>query len=313
MENQKTENLFSIQFVSNMTGINPHTIRAWEKRYGATKPVRDKNGRRLYSDNEVHRLTLLQQLVNQGNNISDIADLAIDELEGILSKYKLSGAQEVNHNDSKFDIHQSLTNILMSLNFFKLDVLSHELEKASLSLSGKRFINELIVPVISEVRKLKEENRLDTCKREQIYLILKSTLIKKMSENHTHNSDHKRITVAGAEGQLNELGAMAAAVLFQSIGLSIDFLGAHVGARAIAELNQHFKSDYIFIGLNYSHESSMSHRAKEEYIDKLAQNIDARTKVLIGAYDFCFRVPSENMQCFTDFDELTKFFGKTTH
>ena len=60
---QIRDNLYSIQFVANVTGINPHTIRAWEKRYGVTNPVRDKNGRRLYSDNEIQRLDLLNKLV----------------------------------------------------------------------------------------------------------------------------------------------------------------------------------------------------------------------------------------------------------
>ena len=82
METAK-QNLYSIQFVSNVTGINPHTIRAWEKRYGATKPVRDKNGRRLYSDGEIHRLDLLNKLVGYGNNISDIAYMGVEELNEV--------------------------------------------------------------------------------------------------------------------------------------------------------------------------------------------------------------------------------------
>lgn len=75
-----SENLYSIQFVSNVTGINPHTIRAWEKRYGATNPHRDKNGKRLYSDTQIKRLKVLHTLVNFGNSISDVAKLTRQEL-----------------------------------------------------------------------------------------------------------------------------------------------------------------------------------------------------------------------------------------
>jgi DNA-binding transcriptional MerR regulator len=61
---QTTENqTYNIQFVANITGINPHTIRAWEKRYQAILPQRDHNGRRLYSNSDIDRLSTLHKLV----------------------------------------------------------------------------------------------------------------------------------------------------------------------------------------------------------------------------------------------------------
>jgi DNA-binding transcriptional MerR regulator len=34
---------YSVQRVSDLIGINPVTLRAWERRYGVIKPGRDEN------------------------------------------------------------------------------------------------------------------------------------------------------------------------------------------------------------------------------------------------------------------------------
>ena len=69
------ERNYSIQFVSKITGINAHTIRAWEKRYSAVVPNRTDTGKRIYSEDDVDRLKKLHELVKMGNAISDVAKL----------------------------------------------------------------------------------------------------------------------------------------------------------------------------------------------------------------------------------------------
>jgi hypothetical protein len=43
------EELFPIREVSRLTGVNPVTLRAWERRYGLIQPTRTESGHRLYS------------------------------------------------------------------------------------------------------------------------------------------------------------------------------------------------------------------------------------------------------------------------
>lgn len=51
----------SIRVVSNRTGIPADTLRIWERRYGFPKPERTPGGSRVYTDEDVARL----QLVNR--------------------------------------------------------------------------------------------------------------------------------------------------------------------------------------------------------------------------------------------------------
>lgn len=45
-----------IRTVAQRTGVNPVTLRAWERRYGLLKPARTGKGHRLYSEDDVARI-----------------------------------------------------------------------------------------------------------------------------------------------------------------------------------------------------------------------------------------------------------------
>ncbi|MCL6594159.1 MAG: MerR family DNA-binding transcriptional regulator, partial [Alicyclobacillus sp.] len=49
----KQEELFPIREVSRLTGVNPVTLRAWERRYGLIQPTRTDSGHRLYSQADI--------------------------------------------------------------------------------------------------------------------------------------------------------------------------------------------------------------------------------------------------------------------
>jgi len=68
--------------VARLTGLTVHTIRAWEKRYNVVSPGRTETRRRLYSRDDIRKLTLLKNLVDEGNPISLIAGLSADQLAG---------------------------------------------------------------------------------------------------------------------------------------------------------------------------------------------------------------------------------------
>ncbi len=80
------ENSYQIGTVATLTGVDPHTIRAWERRYGAIAPSRSATGRRRYDDETVERLQLLKALVDCNESISTIARLSDDQLRARLER-----------------------------------------------------------------------------------------------------------------------------------------------------------------------------------------------------------------------------------
>lgn len=74
---------YGIGAVAKLTGLTDHTIRVWERRYGAVVAERSASGRRVYSNADVEKLGLLKTLTDHGIAISQIAGNAVDELRAL--------------------------------------------------------------------------------------------------------------------------------------------------------------------------------------------------------------------------------------
>jgi DNA-binding transcriptional MerR regulator len=77
---------YRIGTVAGLTGLDPHTIRAWERRHRAVEPCRSERGTRLYDDASIERLQLLKALVDCGEPIRSIAALPDEQLRERLAQ-----------------------------------------------------------------------------------------------------------------------------------------------------------------------------------------------------------------------------------
>ena len=83
-EESTTDTGYSIGVVSRLTGIQPTTLRIWERRYGLVAPARSEGRNRRYSDADIARLSLLKTLVDAGHQISTVAPLNMKQLQARL-------------------------------------------------------------------------------------------------------------------------------------------------------------------------------------------------------------------------------------
>ena len=80
METRNGGQLFKIGAVARLTGASVHTIRKWEERHAAVSPSRSPGGKRLYTEIDVSRLSLIKKLVDSGLSLHSIANKNLDEL-----------------------------------------------------------------------------------------------------------------------------------------------------------------------------------------------------------------------------------------
>jgi len=76
---------YAIGVVARRTQTHPETIRVWERRYELIVPGRSETGRRLYSENDIAKLTLVKRLTELGHSVSSLAKLSTDELRDRLN------------------------------------------------------------------------------------------------------------------------------------------------------------------------------------------------------------------------------------
>jgi len=67
--------LLPMRDVVSLTGINPVTLRAWERRHGLIRPQRTEGGHRLYTAEDVQRIRDILRWTGSGLPISKVGEL----------------------------------------------------------------------------------------------------------------------------------------------------------------------------------------------------------------------------------------------
>jgi MerR family transcriptional regulator/heat shock protein HspR len=71
MTDQRDRATFVISVAAEMAGMHPQTLRIYEKR-GLLEPSRTPGGTRRYSQADIERLALIQELTDQGLNLEGV-------------------------------------------------------------------------------------------------------------------------------------------------------------------------------------------------------------------------------------------------
>ncbi|OPA97866.1 helix-turn-helix-type transcriptional regulator [Pseudomonas fluorescens] len=70
-----SEALFPIREVARLTGVNPVTLRAWERRYGLIQPTRTESGHRLYSSADIDTVHRILDWIERGVAVSKVGKI----------------------------------------------------------------------------------------------------------------------------------------------------------------------------------------------------------------------------------------------
>lgn len=75
---------YRIAAVSKESGVPIATVRMWERRYGVVSPARSSGNGRLYSRQDIERLSLLKLAVDAGHAIGTVANLSDEQIKARL-------------------------------------------------------------------------------------------------------------------------------------------------------------------------------------------------------------------------------------
>ncbi len=75
----ESQGLYPIREVARLTGINPVTLRAWERRYGLIQPIRTISGHRLYSVTDIETVRRVMGWLERGVAVSKVAQLLAND------------------------------------------------------------------------------------------------------------------------------------------------------------------------------------------------------------------------------------------
>jgi methanogenic corrinoid protein MtbC1 len=211
----------------------------WEKRYGALSPDRTETNRRLYSDENVERLSMLHSCTQAGHRIGNVATLPTDTLrqlsqesagrtakdDGATPPEALSAAAQT--------LPPEVVEAFKAVENMDVDALQRSLDKASLALGYQGMLTKIVVPLMQNIGRLWCEGELTGAYEHFASSALRTYLLGQVQSYAASRSSPAIITVTPA-GQLHEFGAVITAAAAGSAGWHVIHLGSSLPAAEIA-------------------------------------------------------------------------------
>jgi len=245
--------IYNINIASKLSGVPELTIRAWEGRYSAITPERTETNRRIYSDTDVEKLTLLRKLTENGHRIGSLANLSVEELKETLEKIEVklkNSAGSAVWEEGKLFI----TECIEAIKEYDEKALGSLLNKASVTYTRPELIDKIILPLIETIGLYWQEGILRVSHEH-----FASSYIRRFMENLTESYQPTemapRLIVTTPEGQYHEVGAIIGAALAASDGWKTTYLGASLPAEDIAAAAFRLKSKCILISIVYPNDN----------------------------------------------------------
>jgi DNA-binding transcriptional MerR regulator/methylmalonyl-CoA mutase cobalamin-binding subunit len=231
--------LHPIKVVARQTGLSPHAIRAWEKRYKAVIPRRTPTNRRVYTNEDIDRLLLLRRATLLGRSIGQVAKLSTDELRQLVEEYEVAevaAPRPVNIHPS----NEFVAACLRATQTLDAERLVTTLERASVSMSRPALVEQVIAPLLETIGDRWREGSLRIA-GEHLATATIRTFLGNMNGTFPVASDAPRLLVTTPAGQVHELGALIAAAAASAEGWRVAYLGPSLPAEdigAAAETNR---------------------------------------------------------------------------
>jgi DNA-binding transcriptional MerR regulator/methylmalonyl-CoA mutase cobalamin-binding subunit len=240
---------YPIKVVSQMTGLSAFVIRAWEKRYDVVTPTRTETNRRLYSEDDIEKLRLLNEAVHKGHNIGGIAKLSIDDLKSILSQNKIKNTSST-QEELPTDIDSMINASIESVKAYDGKHLETILLKASSKLSQPQLIEDLVVPLIYKIGDLWHDGEIRVAHEHLASAVIRSFLAS-LIEQHSPDENAPVIISATPRGQDHELGAMIVGVIAAPLGWKVIYLGPNLPVEEISAVADSLEAKVVALSIVY--------------------------------------------------------------
>lgn len=246
----------TIQVASLRSGVTPHVIRIWERRYGALNPSRTGTNRRLYCDEEITRLRLLRELTECGHRIGSVARLDTEQLQVLLQKSRAgtavaAGLLRVPRAEPEFTpgagatAEQHIQACIEAAKAYDGERLRQLLQQARLEFGLRCCVHQVVCPLIEQIGLSWQQGNLRPGHEHMATAVLREFLVTPVPGSQTAPSAPEIIITTPA-GEVHELGALLASVSARDLGWRVTYLGPNLpteeivacargrGARAVA-------------------------------------------------------------------------------
>lgn len=271
---------YPIKVVSQMTGLSVHVIRAWEKRYNVVEPERTNTNRRLYSEEDIEKLKLLNDALHKGHSIGGVANLSSNELKKLLfvNKDSQEGFKESTAIMSSPEIVENvLSDCIEAIRNYDAKKLESILLNSSTKLTQPRLIEEVIIPLVYKVGELWHSGEIRVANEHLGSSVIRGFLFN-LLESYSVSDSAPIVVSATPLGQEHELGALIVGVVAASSGWKVIYLGSNLPAEEISAVVGHLNAKVVALSIVYPNDDPIL--PKE--LRKIKQSLPAGVSIIAG-------------------------------
>lgn len=218
---------YKMRTFSQLTGLSPTVLRAWERRHGLLKPARPEGGHRLYTEADLQVILRVTELLEKGRAIGEIAASGREALLGTpqAPQPRHDAGTLAAFRDQVVQAAQDLDNAL----------LTATLDRAFSLFSLDVVLSEIVQPASYEIGQRWAEGEISVAGEHMVSAELTGR-IERIRQNVTKASRSAPLVVCGClPGEQHELGLLILSLRIASAGYRVAYLGRDL---PISELKQ---------------------------------------------------------------------------
>ena len=276
----KLQDYLSIGELSEMTGIGVHTLRVWEKRYGAPHSQRLPSGHRRYPKEEVPRLKAIASALESGYRASKVVTATMEELQGLMGLAPFT--QPKPDSDSKKQDKLSSDKTVIEgwaqlIHAGKDDELLSGFHEQFGRHGALDFICDFAVPLLERIGNGWETGELSITHEHFASECLVSFLNEKWRQMNVRKTG-PRVLITTLPGEGYSLGILMCAVITSTTNSKIMYLGVDNPIDEIVDASEKYNPELIAMSISHKFDNVTS----EKLLIQLRKKIDADIPIITG-------------------------------
>ncbi|HHQ8912632.1 TPA: MerR family transcriptional regulator [Bacillus cereus] len=260
---------YNIKAVSNIIGIQPSTLRAWERRYQIIAPKRNHAGHRLYTEEHIQILKWLMDKVSSGMMIGQ----AVQLLEGNRLQ---SNVQNEIHYDREVVLVDDLLQALLKFDEITTSALLNE---AFSIYATEKVIASIVLQVSNKLLALKNNNEVTMVQFQYVVSFLQTRLGMVYHNASSFSFIHKVVVL-----ESNMLKGFVFSTYLRLKGYDVIYIRASLAEDSISLAVEQIRPKYVVISCDDGRErkNAMSY---VDFLQEKNENLSVGIIGEIGARD----------------------------
>lgn len=252
--------LFPIRDLSRLTGVNPVTLRAWERRYGLIQPIRTESGHRLYSKADIETVNRILGWIERGVAVSKVGKiLARDDQQAEAIRAERDSVEES-------ELPQWRARLLLAVKAFDDRQLESLYGQILATYPLNVAFQEILMPLWNEL--LRHQGRFGQASEWLFFdAFLRIHAFQRLQAATL--SPAPRVLLSAIPGECRKLELLVAALLMSSDDLVVKVLGMGQPFDELTLVCEKTHPQALIIFSNHSHNVDLAGR-----LNRLALTLD---------------------------------------